>query len=263
MPDKAAPAASEETRAVTDMVNVDIPQIYDSCRDKDCVDDLRIYPTASSQQSIENALSVRPHGAELLYVDVRVAPISFNRGHYTVDCTYFYRMTGETFPAAQTVTGLAIFDKRVILFGSLGSVKSFYSNNSSPAIVTDELPTAVVNAVDPIALTMRLADADSAQPGESENRTIPAYIAAAFDEPLVLSDSVRRWYTTVGQFSIVRLMRDSQLTIPAYDYSMPGKSCPGSHDDDPCALFGRIDFPVSEFFPPDVVDDSPDYRSLK
>ena len=261
MPDNAAPAALEQTRAVTDMVNVDVPKIYDSCRDKDCVDDLRIYPTASSQQHIENALSVRPRGAELLYVDVKVAPISFNRGHYTVDCTYFYRVTAETFPGAQLCRGLAVFDKRVMLFGSEGSVKTFTSDGEEAIVSLDDQPRAVVSAVDPIALHASLAD-PAETPG-SDNIIIPAFILDAMGEDLITVDNFRRWFVTIGQFSMVRLERETQLLIPAYDYFLPDKECPGASEDDPCALFGRIDFPVDEFFPPDSAVESSDYKQYK
>ena len=237
-------------------------KITDSCRDKDCVDDLRVYPTLSSQSYIENALNVRPKAAELLYVAVRVEPVSFNRGYYTVDCSYFYRITGETFPAGQTVTGLAVFDKRVMLFGSEGRVKSFSSQGLPPVLQANELPLAVVDSVDPIALNMKLCDAECLLNTELEQRSIPAFIAAAFNETLVLSDTARRWFVTLGQFSIIRLQRDTQLLIPAYDYCMPDKECPGSSEDDPCAMFGSIRFPVEEFFPPDSVCSDRDYRSM-
>ena len=42
-----------------------------------------------------------PQGAELLYVDVSVEPVGFNRGYFTVDCTYFYRVTGGPSPEAR------------------------------------------------------------------------------------------------------------------------------------------------------------------
>ena len=79
----------------------------------------------------------------------------------------------------------------------------------------------------------------------------------------MLTDTPRRWLTTIGQFSIIRLERDTQLVVPAYDYCMPEKECPGTVSDDPCTLFSRIQFPVDEFFPPDSVSASDDYRSLK
>ena len=255
--------AQGDAPQIREAVSINTRKIFDGCRDKDCVDDLRVFPTVSSQSYIENAMSIRPKSAELLYVAVHVEPISFNRGHYTVDCTYFYRVNAETFPAGNSITGLSIFDKRVMLFGSEGNSMTFSSNSPAPQVETDELPIAVVNAVDPIALHMKLVDAQCLLPTEIESRDIPAFIVDAFPEPLVLTDTARRWYTTIGQFSLIRLERDTQLLIPAYDYSLPDKECPGSSEDDPCELFGRIRFPVEEFFPPDSVEDQAEYRNMR
>ena len=63
-------------------------KITDACRDKDCVEDLRVFPTRTSQGYIENAFSIRPKSAELLYAGVNVEEITFNRGYYTVDVTF-------------------------------------------------------------------------------------------------------------------------------------------------------------------------------
>jgi len=262
MADRVVPGPVDSSASIREAVCINTRKIFDSCRDKDCVDDLRVYPTVSSQSYIENTLSIRPKSAELLYVAVNVEPVSFNRGYYTVDCTYFYKVSGESFPAGETITGLAIFDKRVMLFGSEGNVKSFSSNSILPTIQTADSPIAVVNSVDPIALHMKITDADCLLSPDGEQRSIPAFISAAFPEPLVLADTARRWFVTIGQFSIIRLERETQLQIPAYDYCLPDKECPGASEDDPCALFGRIRFPVEEFFPPDSVSVCEDYRSL-
>ena len=262
MAEKVIPGLVDDTAIIREAVSVNTRKIFDSCRDKDCVEDLRVYPTVSAQSYIESALSIRPRSAELMYVAVNVEPISFNRGYFTVDCTHFYRITGETFPSGQTVQGLAVFDKRVMLFGSEGSVKSFSSDQPQALADSDDLPVAVVNSVDPIALHMKLVDAECSLPAELEQRAIPDSIAAAFPEPLLLSDTARRWYVTVGQFSIIRLERDSQLLIPAYDYFMPDKECPGTTEDDPCELFSRIRFPVEEFFPPNSMEEAEEYRNM-
>lgn len=139
---------------------------------------------------------------------------------------------------------------------------TFSSDAAAPVLSGDELPVAVVNAVDPIALHMKLVDPGTQPPADLEPGDIPAYITDAFPETLVLNSAGRRWYVTVGQFSLVRLERDTQLLIPAYDYSMPEKECPGSSEDDPCELFGRIRFPVEEFFPPDSVQNAAEYRNM-
>ena len=98
MADRVTNGPVESPASIREAVCVNTRKIYDSCRDKDCVDDLRVYPTESSQAYIENALNIRPKSAKLLNVDVSVEPVSFNRGYYTVDCTYFYAVTGETSP---------------------------------------------------------------------------------------------------------------------------------------------------------------------
>ena len=260
MADRVTNGPVESPASIREAVCVNTRKIFDSCRDKDCVDDLRVYPTESSQSYIENALNIRPKSARLLSVDVNVEPVSFNRGYYTVDCTYFYQVTGETFPAGQTVTGLCVFDKRVMLFGSVGNVRTFCSDGSTEGA---DLPTAVVSAVDPICLYCKLSDAETVIATELEHRSIPESIRAAFTERLIFNDTARRWFATVGQFSIIRLERDTQLVVPAYDYCLPEKESPVTVTDDPCTLFSRIGFPVEEFFPPDSVCAADDYHSLK
>ena len=72
----------------------------------------------------------RPGCAELLYAYIDVEPVGFNRGFYTVDVRYFYRVTADAFVGAARpveISGLCVFDKRVILFGSEGSAKVFSS----------------------------------------------------------------------------------------------------------------------------------------
>ncbi len=258
---KAGPV--DNTAVIREAVSIHTRKIFDSCRDKDCIDNLRVYPTESSQTYIENALSIRPKAAQLLYAAVQVEPISFKRGWYTVDCTYFYRVTGETFPAGQATEGLAVFDKRAMLFGSEAGVMTFTSTETAPpSSPASELPIAVVDAVNPIALHAQLVDAATPGTADLEGRTIPDFITAAFSEPLVLTDTTRRWLTTIGQFSTLRLERECQLLIPAYDYSMPSEDCPGNAEDDPCELFSRIPFPVEEFFPPDSMETKTVYQNM-
>ena len=83
---------------------------------------------------------------------------------------------------------------------------------------------------------------------------VPSFVNSCFDGELSSGDDSRRIYVTLGQFSIVRLERDSQLLVPVYDYCMPDKECScGSGTEDPCGVFRNIAFPVGEFFPPNTV----------
>lgn len=249
MADRVVPGPTTAETCVNEAVCVHTNKIFDSCRDKDCIEDLRVFPTTGSLTYIDSAFSIRPKSAELIYVSVDVDEINFNRGRYTIDVSYFYNIRGETVPGGQEVSGLAVFDKRAILFGSEGSAKVFRSDNVGVVPQTHALPVAIVEAVDPIALSMKLVDNCPCNL-DNELREVPPEILAAMGDTLVLTETNRKWYVTLGQFSIIRLERDTQLLIPAYDYCIPDKECVGSDQDDPCTLFGRIRFPMEEFFPP-------------
>ena len=68
----------------------------------------------------------------------------------------------------------------------------------------------------------------------------------------VLDGENKRLLVTIGQFSIARLERSTQLLIPTFDYCVPTKSCPNvgsSSSESPCEVFGQIEFPMDAFFP--------------
>ncbi|MEG2383376.1 MAG: hypothetical protein RSB39_07275, partial [Oscillospiraceae bacterium] len=247
----SAPTANPE--CIREAVCIHTSKIFDSCKDKDCIEDLRVYPTCGSQAVIETAFSIRPRSARLLFADVKVEEINFNRGCYTVDVTYFYKVSGEAFPCDKEVSGLAVFEKRVVLFGSEGSSKVFSSRKCENRCgCHGSLPTAVVEVVDPLALSMKIVEAHHHDEPECERRAIPNEISDCFDDDLVTMHTCKHLYVTLGQFSIIRLERDTQLLMPIYDYCIPNKECAGggSGEEDPCILFGHIPFPVDDFFPP-------------
>ena len=70
-----------------------------------------------------------------------------------------------------------------------------------------------------------------------------------FDGPFGGCASEKVVLATVGVFSIVQIVREVQMLIPAYDFCIPDKECVTTSDN-PCELFRKIDFPTGEFFPP-------------
>lgn len=264
MPEMVVPGPITEERSIREAVCIHTRKIFDACKDKDCVDDLRVYLTRCSQEAIDRALSVKAGCAELLYAYIDVEPITFNRGFYTVDVRYFYRITADAYVGAVRpveVTGLAIFDKRAILFGSEGNAKVFSSGAANCGPDVQEMPrstapVAVVEAVDPLILSMKLVDVCECRIRESGCTEIPGAVAACFPEELVTGGDIHRLYVTLGQFSMIRLERDTQLLIPVYDYCVPSKECPCDSfecQEDPCDLFRKVQFPVNEFFPPNTI----------
>lgn len=260
MPEKVVPGPVSDERRIREAVCIHTKKIFDSCKDKDCIEDLRVYPTRGCQEVIDRAVSVKAGCAELLYAYIDVEPVTFNRGFYTVDVRYFYRITADAFVGAARpveITGLAVFDKRVILFGSEGSAKVFTSTGKNcgsdiQGLPATTAPTAVVESVEPIILGMKLVEV--CQCHHHDNCCeIPPAVCACFPEELVTGGDVHRLFVTLGQFSIIRLERDTQLLMPAYDYCMPEKDCDCGCDcrqEDPCELFRKVQFPVGEFFPP-------------
>lgn len=87
-------------------------------------------PPVPPRAVIDRALSVRGGRAELLQAYIDVEPASYNRGFFSVDIRYYYRITAEAFVGGSRpaeISGLAVFDKRVLLFGSEGNAKIFTS----------------------------------------------------------------------------------------------------------------------------------------
>ncbi len=244
---------------IRESVCIHTGKVVDSCLDKDCIEDMRVYLTTDSQTALEQSTSTKARCAELLNILLDVQPVTFNRGYYSVDITYYYKIIADviisgTKPA--TIYGLAIFAKRVVLCGGEGSAQVYSSRASrdqcSPCCGCGRiLPEAVIEAVDPMLLAARVVDVCDSPRCPQEVTDIPASVQACFDAPLVLSGESRRLYVTLGQFSIVRLERDTQLLVPSFDYCMPEKECcdnPGC-EETPCEAFGRIAFPVEAFYP--------------
>ena len=272
MPEKVMPGPVGEPCGIREAVCIHTRKIFDSCRDKDCIEDLRFYPKLSCVEALNRAQSVKAGSAKLLYVYVDTEPVSFNRGFYTVDMRFFYQVTLQAYlncSCPVTVEGLCVFDKRAILFGSEGSAKIFSSQMRAGECDVQltrqaNAPIAVVEAVDPIVLDARIVDCCSRRECDCDLCEVPGFINECFGGELSSGDDCRRVFVTLGQFSIVRLERDTQVLVPVYDYCMPDKECAcGDGCDDPCALFRNINVPVGEFFPPNTVQTPENYEEAK
>lgn len=268
MAEKVVAGPVSSANGVREAVCIHTKKIYSSCRDKDCIEDLRFYPTATAQSVLSAAQNIRGGSAELLYTFVDVEPVNFNRGYYTVDMRFFYRIILQAMNGGTRYTeieGLATFDKRVVLFGSESGAKIYSSEPLEnmvdvPLDLTANLPTAVVAVTDPILLCAHFADNCNCRCGCDRGTLtgVPTGILEAFDEPILFDESaVRRVCVSLGQFSTVRLERDTQLLIPVYDYCIPSNECTLAGGDccseDPCKVFDAVEFPLDDFFPPNTV----------
>lgn len=251
-----------QDRTITDFSNVrqaiciSTGKLMDACRDQDCMEDVPVYLTTASQETLENATSVKARSAELLFADVSVEELGYREGYYCVNIQYYYRVIGDAVlcavrPAA--IYGLATVSKRVSLFGGTGNSRRFLSDGTS---TWGNKPLAVVEAIDPTVLQARIVE--RCQCNREETRVcalgagLPEAVSAAFDDDLVMGGMSRQLVVTLGQFSLVHLERQTQLSIPCYDYCVPEKQCcdgEGCCQENPCEAFGNTAFPVDAFFP--------------
>ena len=238
---------------------IDAERVYDSCGDKDCLSDMRVFFTEADQAVIDSAVSVRIREANIINTVVNVEPVTYHCGFYSVDMTFYFEIvldvysSGGTVP--ETVSGLSVFAKRVILYGGNGSVAVFTSEETSSCLDPEDanLPIAKVQVAQPMALTASLTESCSPC---IPSAAIPDCVIEYFGGAIVPSQA-RSVLATIGVFTIVQLKRTVQILIPAFDFCVPDKECVTSTDN-PCDMFSKVDFPVEQFFPPNLADIDPD-----
>ena len=96
--------------SINEAVCIDTARVYDSCADRDCLANLRVYFTDRAQAVIDTATSVRCRSCEVINVFSEIEKVPFNTGYYSVDNTFFFCVGLDVYtaPAAtpQTVYGL-------------------------------------------------------------------------------------------------------------------------------------------------------------
>ena len=243
-----------------DMVCIDTYRVLDSCRDKDCFEDVRVYLTAEGQEIIERTGAVRAKCAEVIWANIDIDSVPFNRGFYQIYLRLYTKIICEACVGPgnlQEFEGIAVVEKKVILFGGEGNVSVFRSElQRSPIPCTGKgvervksLPLAVLETVDPIVLGTKIVE-----PG----RGCRATCAASIDEiPDAVFSSVRgelsecpgmnRLLVSLGFFSVVRIERPAQYLVNGVEYCVPEKECVMPPVEDPCSLFKQMSFPTAEF----------------
>lgn len=239
-------------------VCIDGGRVYDSCCDRDCLEDLRCYFSPQDQSIINSAVNVRCRCAEIINVYIDVEPVHLNRGYYSCDLTFYFLVNVDVYTptCCQPIPlrGVATFSKKVILYGSEGRVRVFsneFSSNDSPDMQSrpmNNMPKCVVECVDPVPLGARICEIREC----CECCAIPRSVCDYIGGEIAFSQlGERTVFVTLGLFTIVQLIRNVQMLIPVYDFCIPEKECEHSiSTDNPCEVFSKLKFPTNDFFPP-------------
>ena len=101
-----------------EMVCIDTYRILDSCRDKDCFEDVRVFLTGYGQELIERKAAVRAKCARIVWSYIDIDPVPFNRGFYQLNIKIYVRITAD---AGRLAGGLALaaaaLDSRFLQIG--------------------------------------------------------------------------------------------------------------------------------------------------
>ncbi len=244
-----------------EMICIETNRVLDSCRDRDCFEDVKVLLTDFGNEMLEHTTNIRAKNACISWTYIGIDPVKFNRGFYAVTIKFYIKITFEGCLCggrSQEFDGVAVVEKRVILYGSESNVSIFKSNPDAsdycalpePCCSTKNVPIGIVEVVDPLVLNTKVHDPDDVCCcsccccGD-----VPDGVSARLNG--TLRDSEGRFLTvSLGLFSVVRIVRPAQYLIHATEYSVPDKECISAEEDNPCAIFRSMAFPTAEFCPP-------------
>ena len=248
-------------------VCIDTNRVLDSCRDRDCFENVRVYLSDFGNEVLEHTGAIRARSAKIVWTYIGIDPIQFNRGFYSVNIRFYVKLVFEACVGggrAQELEGIAVLEKRVILYGGESNVSVFKSHGiggddfcacPTPECGETNEPTAIVEVVSPVLLGTNIVECVS----ECNccccchEKDLPAPVVACLDAPLNFGggeeNGGRGRYLTVslGIFSVVRIVRAAQYLVQATEYCIPEKECTPVEEDDPCRVFRSMPFPVGEF----------------
>lgn len=241
-------------------VTLSVNRVLDSCRDKDCFEDVKVFLSENGQEIIEKTGNLRVKCTEVVWTSLTVEPVKFNRGFYSVEVRFYVKLTLEACICPGKVTefeGLAVCEKKIILYGGEGNVSIFRSGDdngfcSQPFSESkgNSLPFAVCEVADPIALSLRTVRAEE-KCGVCccYADELPDCVTSCFNSRFGgdgYDQNGRELLVTLGFFSVIRLERPGQFLVHATESCVPEKEC-CCEEIDPCSVFKHMEFPVGEF----------------
>ena len=232
---------------------ISVNKIFDSAKDKDCLEDIKVHFCECFQEIIDRSTAIRCKDVEVINTHISLEPIPFNKGFFQVIIRFFFCVTLECclcMGKSEFVKGLAVFDKKIILFGSENNVSVCPPVKDLKCKTEPTLPTVTVEVADPVCLDVKVKE--RCHPFGNcciSADAIPDDIREYFDGNFTDDIGSKKVFVTIGMFTIIRMERLVQLVLPACNFCLPEKESTPHGCTDPCSVFGKMPFPFGEFFP--------------
>lgn len=237
---------------------IDAGQVFDSCSDRDCVSDLKVWFSLCDQQTIDRATVVRAKKGKVISTCIDVDELPFKEGCYSCHLTFFVEIEFEVRDSCgdcTTLRGVTSYEKKVALYGGEGSVQVFSGELRSSCncvraeMESTNMPRCSVQVAEPVVLDTVLSEAEKCTCCVvcCGCDAMPSSVASRFGSDFSQTGD-KTVTVTLGLFTIVQMIRHTQLLVPAYEYCIPCKEC-ACDEESPCELFRKMTFPIEEFFP--------------
>ncbi len=243
-----------------DTVLIEASHVLDSCRDRDCYENVGVYLTDFGQEIVEHTGNVRVKCAEISGACITVDPVQFNRGFYSVTTRLYLTLRFEACVGgrSQEFEGVTAIEKKVILYGGECGVSTFKSGDCDnpcdrvPANLESKLPSATTEVASPVILDAHIETVRDTCYNPCclcccSVDEIPEGLYRNIGAPLSRGECRKILVVSLGIFSVVRITRPGQYLVNATEYSVPDKECSCGEDKDPCCLFRSMEFPSDEF----------------
>lgn len=242
-----------------DTVCIEAARVLDSCRDRDCFEDVKVFLGDFGSDIIERSSNIRVKDACVTNANISLDPIAFNRGFFAVNARLYIKICFEACVGcdrSREFEGIAVVDKKAVLYGGDNNITVFKTSQADSfcscvplCSCSGNLPTATIELAEPIILSVGVY--------EKEKHPcccvcccadIPEEIYSKVEGCLSEEDSSERFVAvSIGLFSVVKITRNAQYLINATEYCVPDKECVSAEEDSPCSIFKTMAFPIGEF----------------
>lgn len=250
-------------KGCNDMCCIDVNKIFDSARDKDCLENLRVFLSADAQEALDRASSIRCRNVDIVSTSISLETVPFNKGYYQVNVRFYFCCTFDVCiynGTVQEIRGVAAWRQADTAFRRRKEHQHLYFGPEQQFVLS--------SGSDGLRGTVYSAHCG----GRGGCPHLSGYqsggLQPSFRILLLRCGCVARFHPLLQRHSGRRRLRNEpalcddrhiyrhqactsvQIMLPSCNYCLPDKdSTPAGCANDPCSVFASLGFPTGEFIP--------------